>query len=494
MSAQEHISPDRPVAGLLPAALEAARTAQSQWARQTVRERMPVIRRVRAAIAERAVELEEASRTPQRRGPSEGLVAEVLPLADACRFLEREAPRLLAPRRRGRRGRPGWLNGVRLEVHREPFGLVLVIGASNYPLLLPGVQALQALVAGNAVLLKPGTGGRPAADLLGRILADAGLPEGLFQVLDESPQAAQQAIAGGVDKVLLTGSARSGEAVLNQLAGRLVPAAMELSGCDAVFVRPDADLDLVVRSLLFGLQLNGSATCIAPRRVFAPPALVPELERRLAAGVAGLPAVVVPPATLHLVTTLIRQAVADGGRPLNWFPQGPDRMRPVVVADARPGMRLLQEDVFAPVLSLVAVADDEEALAADDRCPYALGAAVFGAEKGARQLAVRVRAGAVVVNDLIVPTADPRFPFGGRGRSGFGVTRGAEGLLELTTVKAVAVRRTRFRPHLDAPGSTDEGLFRGWLLTVHARGAGRRWRGLRTIGQALRARSRKDRP
>jgi acyl-CoA reductase-like NAD-dependent aldehyde dehydrogenase len=469
------------------------RTAQHRWALRPVRDRLRIVRRVRAAIAERSAELEAASRTPQRRGPSEGLVAEVLPLADACRFLEREAPRLLAPRRRGRRGRPGWLSGVRLDIRREPFGRVLVIGASNYPLLLPGVQALQALVTGNAVVVKPGTGGRSAAELLGRILQEAGLPEGLYEVLDESPEAARQAIAAGVDKVVLTGSARTGEAVLNQLAGHLVPSAMELSGCDAVFVRPDADLDLVVRSLRFGLQLNGSATCIAPRRVFAPPALMPELEGRLAAAVAGLPAVPVPPSTLNFVTTLIRQAVADGGRPLNWSPAGPDRMRPVVVADARPGMRLLQEDVFAPVLSLVTAADDEEALAADARCPYALGAAVFGGEAGARRLACRIAAGAVVVNDLIVPTADPRFPFSGRGRSGFGVTRGAEGLLELTTVKAVAVRRARFRPHLDDPLPADEGLFRGWLLAAHGRGAVRRCIGLRTIVRALRQRTRSGR-
>jgi delta 1-pyrroline-5-carboxylate dehydrogenase len=92
----------------------------------------------------------------------------------------------------------------------------------------------------------------------------------------------------------------------------------------------------------------------------------------------------------------------------------------------------------------------EEALAALSLCPYALGASIFGPVEAAIALAARIPAGSICVNDLIVPTADPRLPFGGRGRSGFGVTRGAAGLLEMTVVKTVSVRRGRFRPHLAA--------------------------------------------
>ena len=118
-------------------------------------------------------------------------------------------------------------------------------------------------------------------------------------------------------------------------------------------------------------------------------------------------------------------------------------------------MRLLREDVFAPWLALVPVTDMEQALDALSACPYALGAAIFGPERAARALAPRIPAGSVCINDLIVPTADPRLPFGGRGRSGFGVTRGAEGLLEMTVIKTVSTRRGRFRPHLAPPRPGD---------------------------------------
>ena len=143
------------------------------------------------------------------------MTAEVLPLAEACRFLEREAGKVLAARRLGRRGRPLWLAGVRSEIHREPLGVILIIGPGNYPLLLPGVQLIQALAAGNAVLLKPGIGGtaaprRRCAELVVR----AGFDPQLVALLPESSEAARCAIAARPDKVLFTGSAATGEKIL----------------------------------------------------------------------------------------------------------------------------------------------------------------------------------------------------------------------------------------------------------------------------------------
>ena len=183
-----------------------SRAAQAAWAAAPVRRRLAVVRELRFLISENADELTATIRLPQRSSRAETLAAEILPLADACRFLEREAEALLAPRPLGRRGRPFWLTGSSVELRREPFGLVLIIAPSNYPLLLPGVQLLQALVAGNAVLLKPGRGGSRAARSLSSLLARAGLPDGLFSVLGESPVEATVAIEIGVDKVLLTGS------------------------------------------------------------------------------------------------------------------------------------------------------------------------------------------------------------------------------------------------------------------------------------------------
>ena len=451
------------------AEVAAARAAQPAWAVTPLRARLRVVRDTRHEIAARAGELAAAVETARPRPPGETLAAEVLPLAEACRFLERRAGRILVARRLRPRLSLLWMGGIAIEVRREPFGVVLIIGPSNYPLLLVGVQALQALAAGNAVVLKPGRGGLPAATALAQALWSAGLDERLCRVLPEAPETAEAAIRAGVDKVVLTGSARTGQAVLGQLAERLVPAAMELSGCDAVFVRQDADLDLVARALKFGLRLNDGQTCIAPRRVFVVRSAASELESRLAALARQFPACQPDPAASRLARELAKEAVAQGARLLsgNLADDGP--FEPIIVADASPEMRLLQEDVFAPVLSVVAVRDDAEALAAAERCPYALGASVFGAKAAARRLARRIRAGTVVVNDLIAPTADPRVPFGGRGRSGFGVTRGAEGLLEMTALKAVVTPRGWWRLHLRDPDPLTERVVAASIAAAHGR-------------------------
>jgi hypothetical protein len=130
---------------------------------------------------------------------------------------------------------------------------------------------------------------------------------------------------------------------------------------------------------------------------------------------------------------------------------------------------------------VIPVADEEEALDIAASCPYALGAAIFGPVERARALAPRIRAGSVTVNDVIAPTADPRLPFGGRGESGFGTTRGAEGLLEMTTLKSVTYRGGRFRPHYQPLRPTDEARFLALVQAVHAPAWRTRTRALRDL-------------
>jgi len=471
----------------------AARHAQPGWAATKLSARLEILARTRALIATHAENLATASAFARQRPVAESLTAEVVPLADACRFIERAAPRLLAPRQLGRRGRPLWLSGVRTEIHRDPLGVVLIIAPANYPLFLPGVQILQALAAGNAVLIKPGHHGTAAAQTFVNLLHHASLDHRLAQILPESTAAAQLAIAAGVAKVFLTGSATTGAAVLAQLAPRLIPATMELSGCDAVFVRADADLDLVTRALSFGLALNQGATCIAPRRIFVHHSVATELEGRLAAITDA------PPETLELSPALnqhLSDALAQGGHLIRGQLLSDNAcLPPLIIAGASTSMRLLHEDVFAPVMSLVTVADDHEAVAMANDCPYALGATIFSRdETAARTLASRINAGMVIINDLIVPSADPRVPFGGRARSGFGVTRGAEGLLEMTTPKVIAVRRSKFLPHLDPASEQDADLFKNFLLLVHGHGLALRWQALKTIVRLARIRRRQPSP
>ncbi len=157
-----------------PVQFDTARAAQSRWRQVSLQERLRVVREFRHAIVEHSESLCSAITYPSRNGIAETLAGELIPLADACRFVENQAGKILSPRRLSRRGRPMWLRGVSVEIRREPFGIVLVVGASNYPLFLPGVQALQALVAGNAVLIKPGLGASRAAIALQETFASTG--------------------------------------------------------------------------------------------------------------------------------------------------------------------------------------------------------------------------------------------------------------------------------------------------------------------------------
>jgi len=241
---------------------------QRQWAARPVAERLSVLRRARRLLSGRAEALCASMPSELALTHADSMVAEILPLLEACRFLEREASRLLKVRRLGRRGLPFWLSGMDAEVHRVALGTVLVIGPGNYPLFLPGAQAMQALVAGNAVVWKPGLGGRRVAESFAEAMAEAGLPDGLLRVTEETVEAAEREIAAGVDKVFFTGSAATGRVLLRRLADTLTPCVVELSGCDAVVVLPSADRERLVKALVFGMRFNGSATCWLRSQVF----------------------------------------------------------------------------------------------------------------------------------------------------------------------------------------------------------------------------------
>lgn len=462
-----------------------ARAAQQIWARTGIKGRLALLRRARHRIAATA---EEIARTIPCKQPgvlhrtvADTLVSEVLPLVEACRFLEREAAWILAPQRLSTHTRPFWLRRVTAETRRDPLGLILVIAPANYPLFLPGVQVLQALAAGNAVLWKPAPGGTAAAESLRDALVGCGLDPALLQLLDESAQAASDAIAAGVDKVFLTGSAVTGAAVLHQLADNLTPSVMELSGCDAVFVLPGSDLDRTVAALAFGLRLNGSATCMAPRRVF----LIgdhADFVRALLDQLEGLPPVVLPAHTQSQLADLLQDARRLGGAVLR--DESDAGLRYVLILRANSEMAIMQTDMFAPVLGIFDMADTDAALAAHAVCPYVLTAAVFGPEPEARKLASQLPVGTVLINDLIVGTADPRVSFGGRKSSGFGLTRGREGLLEMTALKTIVTQRSRDRRAYRPTTASHQPFFAGYIQAVHGGRWLARWHGLRRLLRA----------
>lgn len=472
--------------------VERARQAQAAWAAKPLRARLRVLATFRGELATGARALAATVATDERgallRNEADTLVAEVLPLAEACRFLEREAEYLLAPRVESARARPWWLRSVRVETARAPLGVVLLIAPGNYPLFLPGVQALQALAAGNAVLWKPAPTGVACAHAFRLMLAASGLPPDLLYVLDSAPDAAAAAMDAGVDKVFLTGSSETGQAVLRRLASTLTPSVMELSGCDAVFVLPGADVSRVVDALTFGLRLNGSATCMAPRRVFVHESLAVQLPGQLIPALDQLGAVPLAPQTLDRLRGCVAEALLDGAHllldGLDVVSGETGSVYATLLSHVTPEMRIAREDLFAPVLSVLTFREPQQALAMYNKCPYALTASVFGPRADALRFASEIDAGAVLVNDLIVPTADPRVSFGGRGRSGFGVTRGPEGLLAMTAPRVTVEQRSKSRVAYQPTGPEHAELFTAYIQLAHAPGVRSRLDGLRALVQA----------
>jgi aldehyde dehydrogenase (NAD+) len=264
-------------------------------------------------------------------------------------------------------------------------------------------------------------------------------------VLDDSTEAGQTAVAASVDHVVLTGGVETGRTVLAALAPRLVPATMELSGSDPCLVLDGADVEAAATAIAYGLALNGGATCIAPRCVIVTAARRPALVAALSSRLAAAPARPLPPSQASIVRGLLADTpgavLGDAGS------LAADAMRPLIICDPAPEKAAV-ENVFAPVAFLLEAADADEAVGLANESAYTLGASIFGAAGDAARCARRLRAGCITINDMIVPTADPNVPFGGAGQSGFGTTRGADGLLALTRPRAILSRKRPTTRHL----------------------------------------------
>ncbi|HVK10664.1 MAG TPA: aldehyde dehydrogenase family protein, partial [Gemmataceae bacterium] len=177
-------------------------------------------------------------------------------------------------------------------------------------------------------------------------------------------------------------------------------------------------------------------------------------------------------------------------RPLSPAGRGEEEVYPAALLSPTADLALCREAAFAPLAAVVPFDDAADAVALHNACPFGLGAAVFTRDADAgRALAAELRAGSVVVNDVIAPTAHPATPFGGRGASGWGVTQGAEGLLGMTAPQVVTVRTGSFRPHVDAALAHDPAagdVTRGLLRLTHGRTLGERWRGFRQLVRGVR--------
>ncbi len=478
-------------------AVRSCREVQQSWRESPLRERLRCISALRRLFVRECNALCAAAGADLGKKPDEILGGEVLPLADACKFLERQATALLRPKRVSLFARPLWFWGQRDTIYRRPRGVVGIIGTWNYPLLLNGVQIIQAAAAGNGIVWKPSEVAPASAQALFALLGKAGFPPGLIQMLPATREGGPALIESDIDHLVFTGSASVGRQIASRLGARLISSTLELSGCDPMFVLPDADVELAATAAWFGATLNRGQTCIAVRRAFVHRSLYDQMTKKLESWTsAARPVRLAVASQARQAERLVADALTKGGRLLTQSSVAEENeaeVRPAIIADARPEMDVCREASFAPLLALAPYDELEDALRMDAVCPYGLGASVFTSQPHqAEALALRLRAGMVTVNDVIVPTAHAATPFGGVGDSGWGATQGGEGLLEMTVPQVVSVRGGTFRPHYDlatkGSGGQEE-LVRGLLRFCHGAGFLERWRGLRQMIRAFRQRT-----
>ncbi|MGE2728754.1 aldehyde dehydrogenase [Mycolicibacterium vaccae] len=351
--------------------------------------------------------------------------------------------------------RPGRY-GADIRVLREPVGVVAAVVPWNMPQFLIVTKLVPALLAGCAVVLKPAPESPLDALLLAEILEEVGLPPGLVSVVPGDGTVGGYLVGHpGVDKVSFTGSTAAGKAVAAACAADLKRVSLELGGKSAAIVLDDADPAAVAAAVRAASMSNSGQICNALTRILVPRSRADEFTDALAAEVSALlvgdpgdPATQIGPLVARRqqqrVTGYLEQGVRDGARVVVGGPGVPDGLdrgwyvKPTLFDRADNAMSIAREEIFGPVLTVIAYSDTDEAIAVANDSPYGLAGSVFTAddERGL-QVATAVRTGTLGVNQGY--PMDPFAPFGGVKASGYGRELGPEGIDSYTETKSIAV-------------------------------------------------------
>ena len=433
-------------------ALARARAAQPAWADLGAHARARHLDAFRAALLEARLEVADLIMRETGKPFAEALGSDVLAALDALKWNAAKGPRHLGPQRVRLwnplfLGRASWLE-------REPLGVVGVVSPWNYPLAIPVGNVAQALLAGNAVVLKPASHAPLTALKMREIMTRAGIPEDVCIVVPGPGRETGEALVqGDIDHLLFTGSVPVGRDVERRLRERGVSSTMELGGSDPALVLEDAHLQHAVRGVLWARFTNCGQTCAATKRVLVHRSLHDRFVAALVEGTRALrlgdpahPHVDLGPLTdprgVEDMAAFVDDARKRGGKVLCGGRARPDLgaqyFEPTVVVDLPPEARLLSEECFGPILPVVAFDAEDEAVRLANGTPFGLGATVWTSdlERG-RRVARRLHAGTVTVNDALYTFAAHETPWGGVKASGHGRTHGPQGLHELTRLKHV---------------------------------------------------------
>jgi acyl-CoA reductase-like NAD-dependent aldehyde dehydrogenase len=414
--------------------------------------------------------------------------AEVAYTANAFGFWAKTAPKYLADERV--KSSQVLVKGKKLVLRYRPLGLVGVIGPWNYPLTNSFGDTIPALAAGNSVILKPSEVTPLTSQLMAEALIECGLPADVLQIATGRGQTGA-ALIDQVDMIMFTGSTETGRKVAQAAAKRLIPCSLELGGKDPMIVLADADLERAANVAVYYSMQNAGQTCISIERAYveAPVydefvAKVSEKVRALRVGPPSGPGSVdVGAITFEPQLTKIEEHVADATAKGAKVEVGGHRARageagrffePTVLSGVDHTMKAMTEETFGPTLPIMKVADAEEALRLANDSPYGLGASIFTkhTERG-EELARRVRAGAVDVNDALINYTVLELPMGGAKASGLGSRHGAGGIRKYCQQQAIVIT-SRFalkhEPHMFPYKARTSKLLERFFKFLYGRG------------------------
>lgn len=444
-------------------AMRRAREAQRDWGSRPVAQRVRVLRPVLDLLVQRRDDLAQKISDETGKPRFEALTTEVMSCLELTDYYLRNAEELLAPKKLQHR----LLKTTQSTIVREPWGVVGLITPWNYPFFMTAGIGISALFAGNAVVNKPSEFTPLVGLEVERLFRDAGVPPALYQCLPGYGDLGAALIEAGCDKISFTGSVRTGRKVGAACGERLIPVSLELGGKDPAIVLEDADLERAVRSLTWGAFTNSGQVCSSIERIFVQKEIAQPFTQRFVEEARALRqgpdrtyevdlGSMANKMQFEVVKRQIEEARERGAKILvggeakegtgdksGYF------VAPTVISGVDGEFLVQKEETFGPVVTIVAVEDGDEGVRLANDSPYGLTASVWtGDEREADRLARNLHAGSVFINDALIPSGAGESPWGGVKESGFGKTRGAEGLLNMTRTKHVARDRFGLR---DAP-------------------------------------------
>jgi len=463
----------------------AARAAQPAWEALGFEERGRYLLRMQKWITDHAERIISTIVSETGKTYEDAQLAEIMYGAAAFGFWAKEAPGFLADEH-VKSANP-LVKGKKLIVRYRPVGVVGVIGPWNFPLTNSFGDCIPALAAGNAVILKPSEVTPLTSLLMAEGLRACGLPEGIFQVATGDGTTGT-ALVDEVDFIMFTGSTKTGRKVMERAARTLTPVGLELGGKDPMIVLADADVERAANAAAYYSMNNGGQVCISIERVYVEEPLYDDFVARVTEkvralrqgkptgpGTVDVGAMIYPP-QVDIVDAHVQDAVAKGARVLTGGKRadGPGTFyEPTVLVDVDHTMECMTEETFGPTLPIMKVADAEEAIRLANDSPYGLAASVWtrDAARG-EDVARRVEAGAVCVNDAQINYVALELPMGGWKASGLGSRHGAGGIRKYCDQQAILI--TRFAPkkdlHMFPNSKLKSGLIGRTLRLLYGRG------------------------